>query len=189
LPGVRPREWPRIVLPAIAVIVAACLPCVSRSGSGALGYLPGHLKERGCEPGGVRRFAPLRLVLPDSAAGPVAMLSTVAVAGYVLPRGARRRPWGGAPLVSGSAVPPTSPSYFRYALTVVAPVALDGRRDGLGVPLAGLAVCVGNRSDRDADTLRTAAHGTAAALVIAGARARGNRIGSTVDTPPEPVPY
>lgn len=72
---------------------------------------------------------------------------------------------------------------------MVALVALDGRWEWLGVPLAGLAVYTGNRTELDADTLQTVAYGIAAALVLAGALVRGNRIGSTVDTPPEPVPY
>ncbi|WP_433893587.1 glycosyltransferase 87 family protein [Streptomyces sp. CA-111067] len=184
-----PREWPRIVLPAVAVIVLAYLPYVLRSGSGVLGYLPGYLQEEGYEAGSVRRFALLRLVLPDGAAGPAAMLSILAVAGYVLLRGDRRRPWGGALLVTGSALLLTSPAYYWYALIVVALVALDGRWEWLGVPLAGLAVYTGSRTELDADTLQTVAYGIAAALVIAGALVRGNRIGSTVDTPPEPVPY
>jgi hypothetical protein len=117
-----------------------------RSGSGVLGHLPGHLQEEGYEAGSVRRFALLRLVLPDGAAGPVAMLSVLAVAVYVLLRGDRRRPCGGALLVSGSALLLTSPSYYWYALIVVALVALDGRWEWLGIPLAGLAVYTGDRT-------------------------------------------
>ncbi|MFJ5610758.1 glycosyltransferase 87 family protein [Streptomyces sp. NPDC093221] len=183
-----PREALRVLLPAVAVIVLAYLPYVVASGGGVLGYLPGYLQEEGYEPGSVRRFALLRLVLPDGAAGPAAIAAVLAVVVYVLRRGDRNRPWSGALLVTGTALLLTSPSYYWYALSVVALVALDGRWEWLAVPLAGLALYTGNAMGAGAhgNVLQATAYGAAALIVVAGAVVRRNTCGSTVDTLPPP---
>jgi hypothetical protein len=173
-----PREWLRIVPAALAVVALAYLPYVLQSGTGVLGYLPGYLQEEGYETGTVRRFALLRLVLPDSAAGPVAVAAVLATAGYVLLRGDPRRPWSGALVVTGVALLLTSPSYYWYALLVVALVALDGRWEWLAVPLAGLALYTGAEMGATGDTLQTVAYGVAAATVAGGAILRGHRSGA-----------
>lgn len=64
----------RVATAAAATVVLAYLPYVIASGSGVLGYLPGYLQEEGYEPGQVRRFALLRLLLPDTAAGVAAVV-------------------------------------------------------------------------------------------------------------------
>jgi hypothetical protein len=184
-----PRQTLRIVVPAVAVIILAYLPYVMASGSGVLGYLPGYLHEEGYESGSVRRFALLRLVLPDAAAGPVALLSIAAVAVHVLRRGDPLRPWSGALLVTGTALLLSSPSYYWYALLVVGLVALDGRWEWLAVPLAGLALYTGGQIGTRGDTLQTIAYGTAALAVVTGAVVRRNWRGSTVDTSAAPVSY
>ena len=170
-----PREWLRIVPAAVAVVALAYLPYVLQSGAGVLGYLPGYLREEGYETGTVRRFALLRLVLPDSVAGPVALAAILATAVYVLRRGDPLRPWGGALVVTGVALVLTSPSYYWYALLVVALVALDGRWEWLAVPLAGLALYTGAEMGATGDTLQTVAYGVAAATVAGGAIARRYR--------------
>ncbi|MEV6006458.1 glycosyltransferase family 87 protein [Streptomyces sp. NPDC051976] len=184
-----PRQALRIVLPAVAVIVLAYLPYVAASGGGVLGYLPGYLQEEGYEPGSVRRFALLRLVLPDAAAGPVALVSIAAVAVWVLRRGDPLRPWSGALLVTGTALLLSSPSYYWYALLVVALVALDGRWEWLAVPLAGLALYTGGEMGARGDLLQSVAYGAAALAVVAGAAVRANWRGSTVDTSAASVSY
>lgn len=192
LPGVlarrTPREALRVTLPAVAVIALAYLPYVLASGGRVLGYLPGYLQEEGYEPGGVRRFALLRLLLPDSAAGPAAIGGILAIAVHVLRRGDPRRPWSGALLVTGTALLLTSPSYYWYALAVVALVALDGRWEWLAVPLAGLALYTGDvlGAFSPRNVLQASAYGAAALVVAAGAWLRRNTCGSTVDTPPPP---
>jgi hypothetical protein len=170
-----PRDWLRVVPAAVAVVALAYLPYVLRSGTGVLGYLPGYLHEEGYEAGTVRRFALLRLVLPDTVAGPVAMAGVAAVALYVMVRGDPRRPWGGALLVTGTALLLTSPSYYWYALLVVALVALDGRWEWLAVPLAGLALYTGGEMGGPGNTLQAAAYGIAAVAVTAGAVLRARR--------------
>jgi hypothetical protein len=200
-----PRERLRIVAAALAAVALAYLPYVLRSGTGVLGYLPGYLQEEGYEPGAVRRFALLRLVLPDAAAAPAAVAGIAATALYVLLRGDRDRPWRGALLVTGVSLLLASPAYYWYALLVVALVALDGRWEWLAVPLAGLALYTGEQMGARGDTLQTAAYAVAAAVVAGGAairarRRRGagvrrsgaapalsvNRRGSTVDTSARP---
>ncbi|UWE11488.1 glycosyltransferase family 87 protein [Actinacidiphila bryophytorum] len=191
-----PREALRVVLPALAVVALAYLPYVLASGGGVLGYLPGYLHEEGYEPGSVRRFALLLLVLPDNAAGPVAAALILATAMYVLLRGDPRRPWSGALVLTGTALLLTSPAYYWYALLVVALVALDGRWEWLGVPLAGLALYTGNEWGVRGTTLQAVAYGAAATCVICGAvlrRRAGKGLwksrGSTVDTPAAAVSY
>ncbi|MEU6850054.1 glycosyltransferase family 87 protein [Actinacidiphila alni] len=191
-----PRETLRGVLPALAVIVLAYLPYVLASGGEVLGYLPGYLKEEGYEPGGVRRFALVRLVLPDGAAGPAAVAGVLAVALYVLRRGDPGRPWRGALTVTGTALLLTSPSYYWYALLIVGLVALDGRWEWLAVPLAGLALYAGDvlGSVPGGNVLQASAYGAAALVVATGALARrrarndarANACGSTVDTSAPP---
>lgn len=186
--GSRTGQAVRLLSASAAVIVLGYLPYVLASGGAVLGYLPGYVHEEGYEPGSLGRFALLRLVLPDSAAGPVALLSIVAVALYVLRRGNAQRPWGGALLVTGTTLLLTSPSYPWYALLVVALVALDGRWEWLGVPLAGLALYTGNvmGAAPHGNALQATAYGAAALAVLAGAATRRIVSGSTVGTPPSP---
>lgn len=191
-----PREALRIVLPALVAIVLAYLPYVLASGGGVLGYLPGYLHEEGYEPGSVRRFALLLLVLPDDAAGPVAVALILATAAFTVLRGDPRRPWSGALVTTGTALLLTSPSYCWYALLVVALVALDGRWERLGVPVAGLTLYTGNEMGAHGTALQAIAYGTAAVGVICGTalrrRARNGpreSRGSTVDTSAAAVSY
>lgn len=170
-----PREWLRIVPAAVAVIALAYLPYVVQSGAGVLGYLPGYLKEEGYESGTVRRFALLRLVLPDGAAGAVALAGILATALYVLLRGDPRRPWGGALVLTGTALLLTSPAYYWYALVIVALVALDGRWEWLAVPLAGLALYTGNWIGTHGSALQAFSYGAAAVAVAGGAALRAWR--------------
>jgi hypothetical protein len=147
-------------------------PSVLQSGTGVLGYLPGYLREEGYETGTVRRFALLRLVLPDSVAGPVALAAILATAVYVLRRGDPLRPWGGALVVTGVALLLTSPSYYWYALLVVALVALDGRWEWLAIPAAGAALYVGG-------VQQSVSYGAAGLVVLGGTliRRTGSRTG------------
>jgi hypothetical protein len=170
LSGLRPRQALRVVLPAVAVIVLAYLPYVLASGAGVLGYLPGYLQEEGYDSGNVHRFALLRLLLPDAAAGPVAIVLLLLAALYVLRRGDPARPWSGALLVTGTALLLTSPAYSWYALLVVALVALDGRWEWLTVPAAGAALYVGGSLWHV--PLQSLTYGAAALAVLTGAAVR-----------------
>ncbi|WP_443047912.1 glycosyltransferase family 87 protein [Streptomyces sp. H39-S7] len=172
-----PRDAARILVPALLVIALAYLPYVLSSGFGVLGYLPGYLREEGYESGSVRRFALLRLFLPDSVAAPLAVVLIALTALYVMRRGDPTRPWSGALLVTGTALLLTSPSYYWYALLVVALVALDGRWEWLAVPLAGTVLYIGNAMALPSETLQPWSYGIAAVTVLAGAavRAYGER--------------
>lgn len=189
LAGKGPRDAARVLLPAALVIVLAYLPYVLTSGLGVLGYLPGYLQEEGYESGSVRRFALLRLFLPDSVAAPLAVVLIALTALYVLRRGDPDRPWSGALLVTGTALLLTSPSYYWYALLVVALVALDGRWEWLAVPVAGTALYIGNAMGAHGSWLQSWSYGTAAVVVLAGAvlraRAAGRGSGRRVRAVPE----
>lgn len=161
LSGIGPRRAPRVVLPAVAVVALVYLPYVLASGAGVLGYLPGYLHEEGYASGDVHRFALLRLVLPDAAAGPVAAAVIGLTALYVWRRGDPARPWSGALLVTGTALLLVSPNYPWYALLVVGLVALDGRWEWLALPAAGTVVYLGGP--------QAAVYGVAALVVTAGA--------------------
>jgi hypothetical protein len=172
LSGLRPRQAVRVLLPAVAVIAFAYLPYVLASDADVLGYLPGYLHEEGYQSGSVRRFALLRLVLPDPAAGPAAAVMLLLTALYVLRRGDPARPWSGALLVTGTALLLTSPAYSWYALLVVALVALDGRWEWLAVPAAGAVLYIGGEPWGDHAYLQSLSYGAAALTVLAGAAVR-----------------
>ncbi|WP_052681602.1 hypothetical protein [Saccharothrix sp. ST-888] len=135
----RPRD---LVLPcsALAAFVLAYLPYVLASGTGVIGYLPGYLREEGYEDGQIARFGLLRLVFPAGWAPYAAALVLAVVVLYVLRRGDPARPWGGALLVTGTALLLVAPAYPWYGLLVVALAALDGRWEWLAVPAAGQAL-------------------------------------------------
>ena len=170
LSGLPPRRAARVLLPAVAVIALSYLPYVLASGAGVLGYLPGYLHEEGYESGSVHRFALLRLILPDPAAGPAAIALLLLAALYVLRRGDPARPWSGALLVTGTALLITSPAYSWYALLVAALVALDGRWEWLSVPAAGAVLYLGG-APRGVD-LQSLSYGIAMLAVLAGAALR-----------------
>lgn len=177
LSGLGPRRATRVVLPVAAVIALAYLPYVLASGAGVFGYLPGYLQEEGYESGGIQRFALLRLLLPDAAAAPVAVLLLALTALYAGRRGDPDRPWSGALLVTGAALLLTSPAYSWYALLVVALVALDGRWEWLSVPAAGAALYIGRLLRPEGVDLQALSYGAAALIVCTGALVRRARLG------------
>ncbi|MDX2705282.1 glycosyltransferase 87 family protein [Streptomyces sp. PA03-6a] len=140
-----PARILRTVSAAVAVVALAYLPYVAVSGTGVLGYLPGYLQEEGYEPGDVHRFALLRLLLPDAAAGAFVLVLLALLALYVWWRGDPARPWRGALLLTGTALLLVSPNYPWYSLLVVGLVALDGRWEWLAVTLAGTVLYLGGR--------------------------------------------
>ncbi|MGW2858119.1 glycosyltransferase 87 family protein, partial [Streptomyces sp. NPDC001215] len=140
-----PARILRLGAAAVVAIALAYVPYVAMSGTGVLGYLPGYLHEEGYEPGDVRRFALLRLLLPDAAAEVTAAVLLALVALYVWRRGDPNRPWSGALLLTGTALLLFSPNYPWYSLLVIALVALDGRWEWLTVTLAGTVLYLGGR--------------------------------------------
>ncbi|MFI2717141.1 glycosyltransferase 87 family protein [Streptomyces collinus] len=140
-----PGRLLRVVAAAVTAVAFAYLPYAVASGAGVLGYLPGYLHEEGYEPGHVRRFALLRLLLPDAAAGVTATVLLALMGLYVWRRGDPARPWRGALLLTGTALLLFSPSYPWYSLLVVALVAMDGRWEWLAVTLAGTTLYLADR--------------------------------------------
>ncbi|WP_020134957.1 glycosyltransferase 87 family protein [Streptomyces sp. 351MFTsu5.1] len=176
-----PARVLRLTGALIATVALAYLPYVAMSGPGVLGYLPGYLHEEGYEPGHVRRFALLRLLLPDAAAGVAAAVVLVVIGVYVWWRGDPDRPWRGALLLTGTALLLFSPSYPWYSLLVVALVALDGRWEWLTVTLAGTALYLAGRL-LPGFPVQAWAYGTAAVAIGLGAclRSRTRERGSVV---------
>lgn len=154
-----------------AAVALAYLPYVAMSGPGVLGYLPGYLHEEGYEPGRVRRFALLRLLLPDAAAGVAAAVVLVVIGVYVWRRGDPDRPWRGALLLTGTALLLFSPSYPWYSLLVIALVALDGRWEWLTITLAGTALYLAGGLLLGV-SVQAWAYGAAAVAISVGAWAR-----------------
>ncbi|MFJ5921581.1 hypothetical protein ACIQF6_03115 [Kitasatospora sp. NPDC092948] len=152
---------------AVGVFALAYLPYVLLSGAGVVGYLPGYLREEGYDQAHVERFGLLRMLLPDRLApwGAVLVLGVVVL--RVLRRGDRDRPWGGALLVTGTALLTVAPSYPWYGLLVVALVALDGRWEWLAVPAAGQVLYL-----LGGDEVQRAAYGAALGVVLAGSLVR-----------------
>ncbi|MEU6369322.1 glycosyltransferase family 87 protein [Streptomyces sp. NPDC046931] len=163
-----PARTLRVASALLAAVVLAYLPYVIASGTGVLGYLPGYLQEEGYQPGHVHRFALLRLLLPDSAAGAAVIVLLTLTALYVWWRGDPARPWRGALSLTGTALLLVSPSYPWYSLLVVGLVALDGRWEWLTVTAAGTALYLGGRL-LPGFQLQAWAYGTAAVCVAVGA--------------------
>ncbi|GHE12593.1 glycosyltransferase 87 family protein [Streptomyces alanosinicus] len=163
-----PARVLRVASAAVGAVALAYLPYVLASGTGVLGYLPGYLQEEGYEPGDVQRFALLRLLLPDAAAGVAAVVLLALTAIYVWLRGDPARPWRGALLLTGTALLLISPNYPWYSLLVVALVALDGRWEWLTVTLAGTVLYLAGRL-LPGFPLQAWAYGAAAAVITLAA--------------------
>ncbi|MFI8074031.1 glycosyltransferase 87 family protein [Streptomyces sp. NPDC086033] len=163
-----PARVLRVAASAVAAVALAYLPYLIVSGAGVLGYLPGYLHEEGYESGHVRRFALLRLFLPDAAAGVTAAVLLALTALYVWWRGDPARPWHGALLLTGTAMLLFSPRYPWYSLLVIALVALDGRWEWLTVTLAGTTLYLAGRL-LPGFPLQAWTYGAAASVVTAGA--------------------
>jgi hypothetical protein len=137
-------------------------------GPRVLGFLPGYLAEEGFD--GERRFALLRLLVPERFAS-VAAVAVVVVTAAVLAVRERGHddgpPWRAALVLVGVAFTVVGISYPWYALLLVALVALDGRAEWLAVAAAAypgyFTAALGLRF---ADTQR-AGYGTAVAVVLA----------------------
>ncbi|MFD4247587.1 glycosyltransferase family 87 protein [Streptomyces sp. NPDC058525] len=174
LAGVRRvRDAAAALLPAAAFVVLAYLPYVLLSHGSVFGYLGGYVEEEGYdEPSAGSRYSLLRLVLPDTWAFPLVVLVVAGVCLYVMRRGDPRRPWSGALLVTGWAFILLTPGYSWYALLLIALVALDGRWEWLGIPLAGAAVYILGPAFNHQPTLSNLAYGAAAVLVLVMSRVR-----------------
>lgn len=153
---------------AVAAFALAYLPFVLSDGTAVLGYLPGYLHEEGYDDDQLQRFALLRLVLPDAVAQAAAGAAVAAAVAWVLLRGDPVRPWRGALLVTGTAFLALCPGYPWYALLLVALVALDGRWEWLGVPLAGTVLYLAGGDPR----IQPWVYGAALAAVLTGAAVR-----------------
>ncbi|ATL86140.1 hypothetical protein SMALA_5912 [Streptomyces malaysiensis subsp. malaysiensis] len=192
------RPTASAVLPvaaAAAVVALGYLPYVLLSRSSVLGYLTGYVAEEGYETGSAaaddkNRYALLRLLHPgpETWALPVVAAVLLAVVGWVLLRGDPQRPWRGALVVTGTAFLLMTPGYPWYALLVVALVALDGRWEWLGVPLAGVAQYVTARAVDDGAWVGTLGYAVACAAVMAGWAVRALRapLAASASRPPRP---
>lgn len=168
LSGVRRvRDAAAVLLPAAAFALLSYLPYVLLSHASVFGYLGGYVEEEGYDdPSAGSRYSLLRLVLPDTWAFPVLLAVIAGVSLYVMWRGDPRRPWSGALLVTGWAFALLTPGYSWYALLLIALVALDGRWEWLGIPLAGAAVYILAPTFHFQPALSNIAYGAAAALVL-----------------------
>lgn len=194
------RPAASVVLPvaaAAAVVALGYLPYVLLSRSSVLGYLTGYVAEEGYETGSAaaddkNRYALLRLLHPDPEtwALPVVAAALLVAVVWVLLRGDPQRPWRGALVVTGTAFLLMTPGYPWYALLVVALVALDGRWEWLGVPLAGVAQYVTARAVDDGAWVGTLGYAVACAAVMAGlaVRAPWAPRAASVSRPPPPRP-
>ncbi|GAA4880683.1 hypothetical protein [Kitasatospora terrestris] len=159
----RPGRRDAVLLGAAAGAFALVyLPYLLLSGPGVLGYLPGYLREEGYGQEHLDRFGLLRAVVPDGWVPWAAALVLAGVVLRVLLSGDPRRPWGGALLVTGTALLLVAPAYPWYGLLVVALVALDGRWEWLAVPAAGQVLYLAGGT-----AVQRAAYGAALVCVLA----------------------
>ncbi|MFD7325662.1 glycosyltransferase 87 family protein [Streptomyces sp. NPDC059875] len=180
----RPRDAAAVLAPAAAVVALAYLPYVLDAEASVLGYLGGYVAEEGYDDAGSgRRYALLRLVLPDAWALPALLAVLLGTCAYVIVRGDPERPWSGALLVTGTAFLLLTPGYSWYALLLIALVALDGRGEWLLVAVAGAATYVTARAFADPAAVGTVAYAVAAATVLAGALLRRRKFSDSAATP------
>ncbi|WP_078957291.1 glycosyltransferase 87 family protein [Streptomyces iranensis] len=184
------RRAAAVVLPATAVVALGYLPYVLLSHSSVLGYLTGYVAEEGYETGSTaaadkNRYALLRLLHPDPEAWalPVIAAALLVVVAWVLLRGDPQRPWRGALVVTGAAFLLMTPGYPWYALLVVALVALDGRWEWLGLPLAGVAQYVTARAVDDGAWVGTLGYAVAGAAVMTGWALRARQVPRAASAP------
>ncbi len=169
LPGAVRRHPVRVAVAAAGVFVLSYLPYVAASGPRVIGYLPGYLTEEGYQEGAGQRFGVLRLVVPDSLALYAAVAVLAATVLLVLRRAPAERPWSGALLMTGTAMLVLTPGYPWYTLLVVGLVALDGRWEWLGVPVAAGAAYLAHGAGLGTTGVQQAAYTAATVLVLAGA--------------------
>ncbi|MFE3559179.1 glycosyltransferase 87 family protein [Streptomyces sp. NPDC059193] len=163
----RVRDAAAVLVPAAAFVALSYLPYALLSEGSVFGYLSGYVQEEGYDDASTgSRYSLLRLLLPDTWAFPVLVAIIASVSVYVMRRGDPRRPWSGALLVTGWSFVLLTPGYSWYALLLIALVALDGRWEWLGVPLAGAAVYVLGPTLDFQPSLSNLAYGAAAALVL-----------------------
>lgn len=188
LSGVRPvRDAAAVLLPAAAFTSLSYLPYVLFSHGSVFGYLGGYVEEEGYDDASAgSRYSLLRLVLPDTWAFPILLAVIAGVCLYVMWHGDPRRPWSGALLVTGWSFALLTPGYSWYALLLIALVALDGRWEWLGIPLAGAAVYVLAPTLHFQPSLSNIAYGAAAALVLMMSRVRRGAPTQPVDNPATP---
>lgn len=129
----RRRPW-KIIVASIATFLVLYVPYVLTSGVKVLGYLPGYLSEEGYEDGS--RFALLTLFVHGTAALVVAGVLILVIAILVWRRSNPTNPWLGQVIMIGATLLIVSPRYPWYALLLVPMIAMSGRWEWLGVPLA-----------------------------------------------------
>lgn len=168
------RRRPVTVLGVAATaVVLAYLPHVLAVGPAVVGYLPGYLEEEGYDGG--RRFAVLRLVVPDSAALPVALAVALAVAVLAYVRTDPERPWMASTWLVGAALVVAAPGYHWYALLLVACVALSRRWEWLAVAAAGYPAYLATDYGARNGAVQAVAYGGALLVVVGITLARGVR--------------
>jgi hypothetical protein len=133
-PALLRRRPVTVVVAAVLTFAALYVPYVLISGLGVIGYLPGYLSEEGYDDGS--RFALVSLIAPGPAALVVSALLLLALAFLVWRRTDPAAPWTGQLVMIGGTLLVVTPHYSWYALLLVPFIALTGRWEWLGVPVA-----------------------------------------------------
>ncbi|MFF2013724.1 glycosyltransferase 87 family protein [Streptomyces sp. NPDC058195] len=183
LSGLRRRRPALETLAALGLSVGVLyLPYVLISREPVLGYLTGYAQEEGYDDAAAgRRYALLRLVLPDAWVLPAAALVLLLAAVAVWRHRDDRKPWSGALVTVGVTFLVLTPGYSWYALLLVALVALDGRWEWLGIACAGAVAYL-------AGAATAPAYGCAAVAVCVGWWARRAAAPASHPRPPLPLP-
>ncbi len=129
----RRQPW-KVIVAAIGTFAVLYLPYAVTTGIAVLGYLPGYLSEEGYDNG--TRFTLLTLFVPKAASLLVAAALLAITAGLVWWKTNPDSPWLGQLVMIGTTLLVVSPRYPWYALMLVPFIALSGRWEWFGVPLA-----------------------------------------------------
>ncbi|MEO8222440.1 MAG: glycosyltransferase 87 family protein [Specibacter sp.] len=135
-PGLLYRRPLRFTLTAALTFVILYLPYMLISGWAVIGYLPGYLTEEGYNGGESRRFTLLKIVVPDGWATPTGVVLLLLISAYVWRTVDPARPWDKQVVMVGATLLIASPGYPWYALLLVPLIALSGRFEYFGIPVA-----------------------------------------------------
>lgn len=161
----------RVTLAMLGAVVLVYVPHVIAVGTHVLGFLPGYLNEEGYS--GTRRWALLRLVLPDVLGPVVGLLIVAGIAAWVALRGDERNPWDGATLVTGTAFIVAGPPYPWYFLLLTGLLALSGRWEWSAAGAASYLVYFSPALHLHVVPMQRLGYGLALAVVVAAVLWRG----------------
>ncbi len=174
-PGMLYHRPLRFTVTAVLTFVILYLPYLLISGGAVIGYLPGYLAEEGYSGGQSRRFTLVKIVVPDGWATPTGVVLLLLIAAYVWRTVDSSRPWDKQVVMVGATLLIASPGYPWYSLLLVPLIALSGRFEYFGIPVA-LTIMYLSAGQFDGETTARAVLTAAGIIILAAAWFRKHRV-------------